>query len=71
MMKMILGFWAGCCAVAGVLAGPDNDSDINVVAPSKAAQDRLCQPTLLRVGILIEGGLSGNLELNMTTLSCL
>ena len=43
MMKRMLGFCAGCCAVAGVLAGPDNENDINVVAPSNAAQDRLCQ----------------------------
>ena len=51
MMKRMLGFCAGCCAEAGVLAGPDNDNDISVVAPSNAAQDRLCQPTLLRVGV--------------------
>ena len=71
MMKMMLGFCGVCCATAGVLASPDNDSDINVVAPSNAAQDRLCQATLLCVGIVMEGGLSGNLELNMATLSCL
>jgi hypothetical protein len=71
MMKMILGFWAGCCAAAGVLAGPDNDTDINVVAPSNAAQDRLCQLGALRGGVAIKGGLSGNMELNMASLSCL
>ncbi len=38
MMKRMLGF-AGACAAAGVLAGPD--SDINIVAPSSVAQDRL------------------------------
>ena len=63
MMKRILGFCAGCCAAAGVLAGPD--SDINIVAPSSAAQDRLCQPAVLRGGVAVEGGLSGNMQLNM------
>src|SRR5882724_1173656 len=67
MMKRILGFCAGCCAVAGVLASPD--SDINIVAPSSPAQDRLCRPGVLRGGVAIKGGLSGNMELNMTTLS--
>jgi hypothetical protein len=70
MMKMMLGF-CGCCAAAGVLAGPDNDTDINVVAPSNAAQDRLCQLGVLRGGAATEGGLSGNMELNMVLLSCL
>src|SRR5882724_3396147 len=42
MMKSIFGFC--CCAVAGVLAGPNTDSDINVVAPSSAARGRLFQP---------------------------
>ena len=64
-------FLAGCCAAAGVLAGPDSDTDINVVAPSNAAQDRLCQLGVLRGGVAIKGGLSGNMELNMATLSCL
>ena len=40
MMKRMFGF-AGVCAAAGVLAGPD--SDISIVAPSSAAQ-LLCQP---------------------------
>ena len=35
MMKRMLGF-AGVCAAAGVLTGPD--SDISIVAPSSAAQ---------------------------------
>ena len=34
-----VGFLCRVCATAGVLAGPD--SDINIVAPSSAAQDRL------------------------------
>jgi hypothetical protein len=67
MMKRIFGFCGGCCAVAGVLAGPDND--INIVAPSSEAQDRMCQPGVLRGGVAIKGGLSGNIELNMATLS--
>ena len=66
MMKRILGFWAGCAA-AGVLPGPD--SDINIVAPSSEAQDR--KPGVLRGGVAIKGGLSGNMELNMATLSLL
>ena len=69
MMKRILGFCAGCCAVAGVLTGPD--SDINIVALSSEAQDRLSQPGVLRGGVAIKGGLSGNMELNMATLSFL
>ena len=68
MMKRMLGFWAGCCAAAGVLAGPD--SDINIDALNKAAQDRLSQPDVLR-GVAANGGLSGNIELNMATLSLL
>jgi hypothetical protein len=67
MMKRILGFCAGC-AVAGVPAGPD--SEINIVAPSSEAQDRVCKPGVLRGGVAIEGDLSGNMELNMVTLSC-
>jgi hypothetical protein len=67
MMKRMLGFWAGCAA-AGVLTSPD--SDINIVAPSREAQDR--KPGVLRGGVAIKGGgLSGNKELNMATLSCL
>jgi len=66
MMKRILGFCAGC-AVAGVLASPD--SDINIVAPSSEAQDR--KQGVLRGGAAIKGGLSGNMELNMATLSLL
>src|ERR1700750_1815354 len=66
MMKSMLGFCAGCCAVAGVVTGPNNDNDINVVAPSNVAQDRLCQPPLLRVGVVIEGDLSLDMQLAMT-----
>ena len=66
MMKRMLGFWAGCAA-AGVLAGPD--SDINIVAPSRTAQDRLSQPGVLRGGVAIKGGLSANTVLNMASLS--
>jgi hypothetical protein len=40
----MFGFGCCCCAAAGVLAGPDNDSDISIVAPRSAAQERLCQP---------------------------
>jgi hypothetical protein len=70
MMKRIFGFCGDCCATAGVLAGPD--SDINIVALSSEAQDRLDKPGVLRVGVAIKGGgLSGNMELNMATLSCL
>jgi hypothetical protein len=68
MMKMMLGF-CGCCAAAGVLAGPDSDSDINVVAPSNAAQDRLCQLGVLRGGVAIYAGLVANTVLNMASLS--
>jgi hypothetical protein len=67
MMKRILGFWAGCCAVAGVLAGPDRD--INMVALSSEAQDRLRQPDALLGGVAAEGGLSLNMESNMASLS--
>ena len=67
MMKRMLGFCAGCCAAAGVLAGPD--SDINIVAPSSEAQDRLSQPSVLRGGVAIKGGLAANMVLNMATLS--
>ena len=70
MMKRMFGF-CGVCATAGVLVGPDSDTDINVVAPRSAAQDRLCQLGVLRGGVAIKGGLSGNMELNMATLSCL
>jgi hypothetical protein len=62
----MLGFCAGC-AVADVLAGPD--SDINIVAPSSEAQD--FKPGALRGGVAMKGGLSGNVELNMVTLSLL
>jgi len=68
MMNKILGFWAGCCAAAGVLTGPD--SVISIDALNKAAQDRLRQPgTLLEFAT--KGGLSGNIELNMAPHSCL
>jgi hypothetical protein len=69
MMKRILGFGDGCCAATGVLANPD--SDISIVAPSNVAQDRWRQLDALRGGVAIKGGLSGNMELNMATLSCL
>ena len=47
MMKRMLGFCAGCCcAAAGVLAGPANESDISVAAPTSAAQERECQPLI-------------------------
>jgi hypothetical protein len=67
MMKRILGFWAGCCAAAGVLAGPDKD--INIDALNKTAQDRLRQPDALLGGVAAEGGLSLNMESNMASLS--
>jgi hypothetical protein len=67
MMKRILGFCAGCCAAAGVLAGPD--SDINIVALISEAQERLCQPDILRGGVAAEGGLSSNVQFNMASLS--
>jgi hypothetical protein len=65
MMKRILGF--GCCAAAGVLAGPD--SDINIVAPSSVAQDRLCQLDVLLGRVGAEGGLLSNVQFNMASLS--
>ena len=67
-MKRILGFCAGC-AVAGVLTGPD--SDINIDALNRAAQDRLMQPNALLDGVTAEGGLLPGLEFNMTSLSLL
>jgi hypothetical protein len=67
MMKRILGFCGGCCATAGVLAGPD--SDINIVALSSEAQDLLCQLDALHGGIAAEGGLSSNVQFNMASLS--
>ncbi|MFG3592144.1 hypothetical protein [Bradyrhizobium sp. RDI18] len=63
MMKRILGFCGGCCAVAGVLTGPD--SVISIDALNKAAQDRLRQPGTLPCGVAAEGGLSLNMESNM------
>ena len=66
-MKRILGFCGGCCATAGVLAGPD--SDINIVALSSEAQDLLCQLYVLLGGVAAEGGLSLNMESNMASLS--
>jgi hypothetical protein len=65
MMKRIFGFWAGCCAAAGVLTSPD--SGISIDAPNKTAQDR--KPGVLRGGVAIKDGLSGNMELNMASLS--
>lgn len=63
----MLGFCAGCCAAAGVLAGPD--SGINIDALNKAAQDRLRQLGALLGGVAAEGGLSSNMESNMASLS--
>src|ERR1044072_4326087 len=45
MMKTMLGF-CGFCATAGVVAGPDRD--INIVALSSEADDRLSQLVGLR-----------------------
>jgi hypothetical protein len=67
MMKRILGFGAGCCAVAGVLISPD--SGINIDALNKTAQDRLRQPNALLGGVAAEGGLSLNVVSNMASLS--
>ncbi|MHC2738707.1 hypothetical protein ACVMFA_004481 [Bradyrhizobium liaoningense] len=58
MMKRILGFCAGCCAVAGVLTAPH--SGINIDVPNKAAQDRLRQLYDLLGGVAAEDGLSSN-----------
>ena len=47
MMKRMFGF-CGVCAAAGVLAGPDNASDISADAPSSAARQPapvLCWPS--------------------------
>jgi len=51
MMKMMLGFCGGSAPTAGVLAGPHNDSDISVVAPSSTARDRSCHPGHLRAAV--------------------
>src|SRR5712672_1942699 len=67
MMKRILGFCGGCCAVAAVLAGPD--TDINIVAPSSVAQDLLCQLDVLLGSVGAEGGLLSNVQFNMASLS--
>src|SRR5262245_20795145 len=65
MMKRILGFCAGCA-----LAGPD--SDISVVAPSNAAQERLCQPAALsRSTFLVTDGFSLGTKPAITSLSSL
>jgi hypothetical protein len=45
---------------------PLNEIDMRVVAPSNAAQDRLCQPDVLRGDVLMNGA---NIEFNMATLS--
>jgi hypothetical protein len=66
MMKRMLGF-AAVCATAGVLTGPD--SDINIVALSSAAQDRLSQPALLGDAVGASGGLSFSLRLDIASLS--
>src|SRR6476469_7751708 len=66
MMKRMFGF-CGVCATAGVVAGPDSDSDTSVVAPRSAAQDRLCQPSpTSRNGFGMPDGLSLCVEQNMT-----
>jgi hypothetical protein len=69
MMKRMFGFcWF--CAKAGVLTGPDNA--ISIVVLSSEAQVPLSQPDVLRGGVPVGGdGSSGNIELNMATLSCL
>ena len=67
MMKRMFGFWAGCCAAAGVLTGPA--SDIIIEALSSAAHDRLSQPDCVRGGVATEGRLSSNMESNMLSLS--
>ena len=68
MMKRMLGFCAGCCcAAAGVLAGPDNASDISVAAPISAAQDRVCQPLIvLRRASRMLGGLLLSMQSDMS-----
>jgi hypothetical protein len=67
MMKRILGFCDGCCAAAGVLAGPD--SDIIIVAPSSVAQDRLCQPAVLRGTVGIEDVVFLSMQQGMASFS--
>ena len=64
MMKRMLGFCAGC-AVAGVLAGPDND--INIVAPSSEAQDRRARRLAWRR--CNKWRLVSNTQFNMASLS--
>jgi translation initiation factor 6 (eIF-6) len=68
MMNTMFGF-AGVCAAAGVLAGPD--SDINIDALSSVAQERLRKPHVLRGGVAIKGGLVANTVLNIASLSLL
>jgi hypothetical protein len=67
MMKRIFGFCDGCCAVAGVLAGPDND--INIVAPSSMAQDALYDPSVLHGAVGIAGLRSVSLQSSMASSS--
>src|SRR5580704_5457056 len=71
MMKRMLGFCC-CCAAAGVLAGPDSEIDISVVAPSSAAQERLCQPAArLHSTFPVPDGFSLGTKLTMASLSSL
>src|SRR5882672_7883117 len=67
MMKRILGFCAGCCAAAGVLAGPDND--INIVALISDAQDRFFQPAVFRGTVGIAGVVSLSMQSGMASFS--
>ena len=64
-----VGFLAGCLRCRRRAGRSGQRHRHQCVAPSNAAQDRLCQPAVLRGGVAIKGGLSGNMELNMATLS--
>jgi len=68
MMNRMFGF-AGACATAGVLPGPQTDADINMVAPSSEVQDLLYQLNVVRC-LAIES-LSSNTQFNMASLSFL
>ena len=63
------GLLVGSAAAAGVVAGPD--SDINIVAPSSAAQEYLCRPAILGAVVRLPRGLSLNMHSIMASLSCL
>ena len=72
MMKRMLGFCCCCCASAGVLAGPDSESDISVAAPISAAQDRVCKPLIvLRKVSRMLGGLLTRMQSDIASPSCL